>query len=101
MAQNALTSSTVAAILCYSGGLNVVTIIFLKDDAPTQQNLVSTIKTMSSQLYYPYSRYNDVLAILEKGNAEFCGDPAHPEAASIRSEAVHSEESSIRSNIVL
>ncbi len=86
LTQYTLTSPTIygaAAILCKSGGLAVVTIIFLKDDAPNQQNIIPTTGA-SSRIFYPYSRYNDILAMLEKGNVQFVRDPAHPETAAIK-----------------
>jgi hypothetical protein len=63
----------VAAIDCYSGGTEIAAILFLKDDAPILQNWI----TQSGYwvVYYPYSRYNDILDMFKKGNVVFRRDP--------------------------
>ena len=83
--QKTLTASEEATIVCVliSGGR--VAVNFLKDGAPIRQNFLP--ETGWSNLYYPYSRYNDVLAILETGDAEFgreTGEGARPESAAIQ-----------------
>jgi hypothetical protein len=85
VSQQTLTASEEATIVCVLINGERIAVKFLKDDAPIQQNFLS--ETDWSYLYYPYSRYNDVLALLETGNAEFgrdTGEGARPESAAIR-----------------
>ncbi|HQI92324.1 MAG TPA: hypothetical protein PLS48_11910 [Methanotrichaceae archaeon] len=71
----------VASIACYSGEFYVVLIVFLKDTASIQANSVPA--EGNSCLYYPYSRYNDILSMIETGSAMFEKDSNHPEKACI------------------
>jgi hypothetical protein len=70
-----------AAIYCYSNGELVASIDFIKEDSVHQDSITGS---GTWDVYYPYSRYNDVLDMFEKGNVIFKRDPAYPSRASLR-----------------
>ena len=57
-------------------------IIFLKDDAPSAPNRLDNSIIV---LYYHYSQYNDILAILQRGGAMLHFNMDNPEASRIDS----------------
>ncbi len=83
--QYTLSASNEATIVCVLTNGRSVALKFLKDGAPVQQNSIS--ETDWSYLNYPYSRYNDVLALLKTGNVKYgreTGTGADPAQANIR-----------------
>ena len=83
--QNTLSAAAVnkivAGISCFAGTNEVLRILFLKNDAQIQKNRIAP--TGVWEIYYPYNQYGDIVNMLEKGNANFVGDSAHPELAFI------------------
>jgi len=85
----------VARIVFYDyGGNSVGEALFLKDDALIQRNSVDDKGYI--YLIYPYSRYNDILAILEKKEAKktiLYINPSYPEWGCIETDEPPANES--------